>query len=390
MSVLQECPVCKNKQSLKKKKCKCGTDLDKKKKQGRVRFWINFKLPNGKFRREFISNSVEDAKAADGKRKTQKKEGRIFDMLPESKYTFEDLAKWYLKLTSIQELGYFKDLKNNLGSFNDTFGATLINDVTPEDLKEYQLKKKKEGYAESYIDKHIGAARTMINRAFENGKINGDGLKPFRLVKRMLKNSRANARDRILSAEEYAGIMNELPIHLKPVWAMGYYTGMRLDEILSLTWDKLDLKAGFINLDATDTKDREKRSIPILDELKEHLEGIPKALHDNHVFLYRGKPIKDIRTGLKKACEKAKVPYGRKLKKGITFHDLRHTFNTNMRKAGVPESVIMEITGHATREMFDRYNTVDSQDKKLGINQLKNFLASPGANSSEDLVNEKS
>ena len=33
---------------------------------------------------------------------------------------------------------------------------------------------------------------------------------------------------------------------------------------------------------------------------------------------------------------------------------LRHSFNTRMRKAGVAESVIMKITGHSTREMFDR------------------------------------
>lgn len=66
--------------------------------------------------------------------------------------------------------------------------------------------------------------------------------------------------------------------------------------------------------------------------------------------------------------------YGRNTKNGVTFHDLRHTFNTNMRKAGVAESVIMEITGHDTREMFDRYNTVDSIDKKQGVDQLKIFL----------------
>ena len=37
-------------------------------------------------------------------------------------------------------------------------------------------------------------------------------------------------------------------------------------------------------------------------------------------------------------------------------------FNTYMRKAGVAESVIMQITGHSTREMFDRYNRIDEED----------------------------
>lgn len=63
---------------------------------------------------------------------------------------------------------------------------------------------------------------------------------------------------------------------------------------------------------------------------------------------------------MKTACKKAGIPYGRNQKNGFTYHDLIHTFNTNMRKAGVHDSVLMEITGHSTREMFDRYNTVDA------------------------------
>jgi hypothetical protein len=45
-----------------------------------------------------------------------------------------------------------------------------------------------------------------------------------------------------------------------------------------------------------------------------------------------------------------------------------------MRKAGVTESVIMEITGHSTREMFDRYNTIDEEDARNAIGQLQAFF----------------
>ena len=70
---------------------------------------------------------------------------------------------------------------------------------------------------------------------------------------------------------------------------------------------------------------------------------------------------------IKKTCKKAGIKYGRSIEGGIVFHDLRHTFNTNMRKAGVVESVIMKITGHSTREMFDRYNTVDLGDVRGAV-----------------------
>jgi integrase len=114
--------------------------------------------------------------------------------------------------------------------------------------------------------------------------------------------------------------------------------------------------------------------MPICDELYEILKNIPEAIHDNHVFLYKGKPVRSIRTSLMNACEKAKILYGRKVKGGFVYHDLRHTFNTYMRKAGVPESVIMEITGHSTREMFDRYNTIDEEDTRKAVNQFGAYL----------------
>lgn len=45
-----------------------------------------------------------------------------------------------------------------------------------------------------------------------------------------------------------------------------------------------------------------------------------------------------------------------------------------MRKAGVPESVIMDITGHSSRSMFDRYNTIDEDDTRKAVDQLQTFL----------------
>lgn len=161
--------------------------------------------------------------------------------------------------------------------------------------------------------------------------------------------------------------------HLRPILATAYYTGMRKREITTLTWDKIDFKARVIRLEAADTKDREKRTVPICDPLMEELQVIPRGIH-GLVFRYQGKGVGDIETAMETACKKAKIKYGRFVKGGFVFHDLRHTFNTNMRKAGVAESVIMDITGHSTRAMFDRYNTVDESDRNQAIGQFKAFL----------------
>jgi integrase len=387
MGVLVECP-CHKKQSLRNKVCSCGLNLIKLKKSNKLRYWITYRLPGGKQRREYVGCSIEEARDANGKRRVQKRENRIFDIKPESRMTFSELKDWYLNLEKVKALSYYPILKICLNKFNSVFGDTVISQIKPADLENHQAKRKAEGKADSTIDQEIGAARGMINKAFDNDLVGGETLRVFKKVKKLLKRN-ANARDKILSPEQLEKLVYHLPRHTKGIILTAFYTGMRRCEVLSLTWDKVSLEKRLIQLDARDTKDKEPRSIPICDELHDLLRQIPRAIHDDHVFLYKGKPVRDIREGLTRACKAANIAYGRFVKDGFVFHDLRHTFNTYMRKAGVPESVIMEITGHSTREMFDRYNTVDVEDKRRAIHVFQGFLRN-GAGSVDQNVDQVS
>jgi integrase len=376
MAVVQECPICKKYLSLKRKSCTCGADLDKLRRQkNKIRYWIQYRLPGGKQRKEFVGYSVDDAKTADGKRRTQKKEGRIFDMLPESKITFQELTSWYLDQPKKKKLAYYDVLKIYLSSFNTFFGDMAVNAIKKNDLENYQIQRKEQGKSDSYIDQEIGAARGMVKDAWNNDKVSGDALKPFKRVSKLLKRG-ANSRDRVLSMDEFKALIDALPYHARNVFIAGFFTGMRMGEITSLTWDQISLKDRRIELYPEQTKDREKRIIPMPETLFKVLVDIPRAIHDNHVFLYKGKPLKSIRASLKAACEKVGIPYGRNAKDGITPHDLRHTFNTYMRKAGAHDTITMGITGHSTREMFDRYNTVDEEEKAAAIKRMESFLFS--------------
>ena len=379
MSILAQCPICRQKQSIKNKVCKCGENLDKAKRSRRIKYWVNFRLPNGKQRREPVKGeginpySIEDARKYDAKRKIQKAENRILDIKQDSTMTFDELTEWYLGLEKVKALSSYWLIKLSLRKFNAVFGQQTVLTIKPVDLENYQARRKKEGKAPATIDHEIGKTKTMILKAFDNGMVSGETLRTFKKVKKTLKKG-SDVRDRILTQEEFDNLCEHSIKHIRDILSMAYYTGMRKGEILNLTWDKVDMKDRFINLDAEDTKDQEKRSIPISTKLYAVLKGIPRDIHNNHVFMFRGKPINDIRTGLVKACKKAGIIYGRFEKDGFIFHDIRHTFNTYMRKAGNSESVIMTITGHSTREMFDRYNTVDRDDTRKAVDQFEGFL----------------
>jgi integrase len=90
---------------------------------------------------------------------------------------------------------------------------------------------------------------------------------------------------------------------------------------------------------------------------------MPHGLPNVPVFTYNGKTMACIRKSFQSACKRAGI-------EGFTFHDLRHTFVTNMRRAGVHDSVIMTITGHKTLSMFYRYNSVSQEEMKAAVEVL--------------------
>ena len=384
MAILAECPMCQRKQSNKNKICaQCGNNMDKS-KHGQERFDIGLitGLPGGKQRRESVGvfkdldpYSITDAKAALAKRQVQRRERRIFDMLPESEMTFDELGNWYLNLKSVRKLASFDRYEDALNNFTKAFGTTFLGDIKQTNLEEYQIERKEQGAADATIDYEIKIAQAAVNKAFDNDKVDGACLKAFRRTKRLLKFG-ANARTEKVTVEQYLKLLDHVPSYYHPVLIIAYNTGMRKGEIKQLKWSYIDWDNMMIRLPKEVTKESKPKSIPINHHVKAVLDKLPRTIHD-YILTYKGRPMTgkgNMRSQFPRACKKAGIPYGRKQAGGITFHDIRTAVKSYMEEAGVGEARRDAILGHSKKGMDAHYLFVSDESLRQGMDQYTAWL----------------
>ena len=102
-----------------------------------------------------------------------------------------------------------------------------------------------------------------------------------------------------------------------------------------------------------------------------------RTLHEYHVFLRDGLPVRSLKGAFKAACKGAGIT-------SFRFHDLRHTAITNMRRSGIDLLTIMQISGHKTMVCFTRYNSFREADLKAAALKSNTYLTLAHAKVSEE------
>lgn len=123
--------------------------------------------------------------------------------------------------------------------------------------------------------------------------------------------------------------------------------------------------------------------------LKVFLDGVPRALKHDFVFMYRGKPIvhkQGFKFTLRNTCEKAGIPYGAKTPNGIIFHDFRRTVKTNMLNAGVDRVHRDLILGHSLKGMAIHYLAPSEDSLKEAMDKYTWWLDEQTVEASKELA----
>ena len=326
--------------------------------RGRI-WWVQYSHRGRVFRE---SSGSQDERIA--RRLLRKRLGEIgigaFKGPQVEKTTFEEMAEAIVNDYRINGRKSTDKLGRSLAHLREVFGFSRMIDITTDRINAYILRRQEEKATNATINRELSALKRMFSLGLQSNKV---GARPHIP---MLKEN--NVRTGFFEYEDFHRLRNVLPDYLKPLVSFAYYTGWRSEEVRKLRWKQVDLKAGCVRLDVGTTKNDQGRVVFLTQEIVDLLSSLWKdrRLDCPKVFNRNGLPIKDFRSAWENACKRANLH-------GMLFHDFRRTAVRNMVRAGVPERVAMQISGHKTRSVFDRYHIVSESDLKEAALKVERF-----------------
>ena len=286
-------------------------------------------------------------------------------------------AEVYKKIEDVQRIRSYRERCQRIDqTIVPFFGAqTLLQDLTVCGVEAFRQERGK-GRAVATVNVDHNILKHMLKHAMKRDLLTRN------VACLVAAPKPKNARDRVLEPDEWTRLHDAAPGWFKPVLLIGYHTGMRLEEILTLTWDRVDLEKGRIFLPGSLTKTKQDRTVPLTPTLRRTLQrlreqdGVTRI--QGLVFQKNGKKFTHTYRVVQDICKAQQV-------ENFIFHDLRHCAVTNLADAGVDTETIMKIVGHSSVEMFLRYRTIKAEKLDDAMSRLNTLITRRSPASSQVL-----
>jgi integrase/recombinase XerD len=228
-----------------------------------------------------------------------------------------------------------------------TFGR--INEVIISDFQDYLREHSKGEGASSYFNRF----KKMMKQAYKNKLMLHNPATDVSTVQ-----GKAKKKD-VLTLEEIQVLANtptESKFDVKRACLFALVTGLRWIDVKALSWENVNLKEGFISIPQSKTENDvqinlNRTAIEILGKQGKGLVfDLPTANGAN----------KTLKAWVKRA----------KIQKKITFHNLRHSFGTNLIFTGADVTTASNLLGHTSLRHTQRYVRAAKELKERATDKL--------------------
>ena len=323
-------------------------------------WWMSFMYHGQQVRRSTGTTDKRLAEAIFGKVKSQIIEGRFFEKPDAQHRTMTELLDRYLSEHAARRANYPRE-RTSVRTLKLFFGTPTLYQVTPKRIVAYKNHRYADGVKPATINRELATLKKAFNLARREWEWCEDNP-----VCRVSMEPEHNTRDRWLTVEEETRLLNAATPWLRELMVFAIHTGMRMGEILGLTWAGVDLSRRTVTV--FKSKNGERRTIPLNQtalELLTHKYG-SRSVETELVFPSEALTrlnASNISRSLHLALKKAKMT-------DFHFHDLRHTCATRMVQAGVDLYKVQRLLGHKSPIMTQRYAHHFPESLRNGVEAL--------------------
>lgn len=329
-------------------------------------WWIKYTDASGQTTYESTKTTDnEEAKAFEAKRRLEAYQQKKWGIQPE--HTFDELMVRYIQATedemrSPERVGY---AVKRLQPF---FTGMMLERLKRADISGYIEKRKRDGVVPATINRELDTLSAAINYARTrwdweiDNPVSGMSLREPEGRSRWISRSEADVL--IREAEK----VSRSP-HLADFIRLALNTGCRKNEMLQLSWDRVDFRENRLFLDSEHTKSGKRRMVPLNEEARKALLGRARFRAEfcpdsTWVFAHKnGERVQFMQKGFQGACERAGI-------KDFHVHDLRHTCASWMVQLGVSLLEVRDVLGHSGIEMSERYAHLAPGQSRLAVGAL--------------------
>ena len=316
-----------------------------------------------KIQKSLKTSNKKLAMAIDAKIRTEIVEGTYYEKLIGRNKNFKDLIDRFLKVHAPKvSVSMQKSYRTSLNRLEPYFGKSNLLSITPRNISKYKVLRNNDGAAPATINRELA----MLSKTFSLAVKEWEWLKD-NPVSKVPREKEDNGRDRWLTVDEEVSLLENSPEWLRDIIHFNLHTGLRQDELLSLTWDRVDMFRKTILI--ADTKNGKPKTIPLNKTALGILESKARVISINGRIVFHSKcgtkiDKHNLRRAFVIAMESAGI-------EDFTFHGLRHTFATRLAQSGYDLYKISKLLGHKDIKTTQRYAHHCPDSLRDGVEMLE-------------------